>query len=68
MEDPRAIGWEIEKTTKERFAAVAARTPLSNAELLELLMLRMLDTELTDEGIPSWLPEADTEELPIDSP
>ncbi|HAQ9640230.1 TPA: hypothetical protein IYE67_003169, partial [Enterococcus faecium] len=41
---------------------------IGSSELIELLILRMLDNELTDQGIPSWLPQKDrSEEMPINT-
>jgi hypothetical protein len=66
--DPKQLGYLVSGSTKDRFDAVANLADIGSSELIELLILRMLDNELTDQGIPSWLPQKDrSEELPINT-
>lgn len=69
LKHPTMLGYMVERTTKEKFDAVAELADVSSSELIETLMLRMLASDLTDQGIPSWMPEKDRSgELPIDGP
>lgn len=62
------LGYVVEATTKQKFDAVAEHSDVSSSELIETLMLRMIASDLTDQGIPSWLPEKDRSgELPINT-
>ena len=57
-------GWRIRKANKRQVAAVAAAAGISESALVDLMIEKL---PLTDQGIPSWLPEKDrSEELPID--
>ena len=65
--DPVTLGFTVERAKRERFNAIAANSEVSAAVLFETVVDR-LESELTDQGIPSWLPEKDrSEELPIDT-
>ena len=58
-------GWKIERASKLRIESMARNANVSAAVMLELLAEHV---ELTDQGIPVWMPEKDRAgELPIDS-
>ena len=65
--DPVATPWVIERASKDRLAAIARNAGMSAGALLELVIAR-LDDDLTDRGVPSWLPQPkpDEGELPIE--
>lgn len=66
MKDPVSLGWEIDREVKDQFAALARKSGYTNSALLELMMRSV---ELTDDGIPTWVPQKTNEgQLPIDSP
>lgn len=66
MKDPVAIGWKIERTSRDRIAAMAAAAGVSASEFVERMAVQT-ESELTDRGVPAWLPsKKSTEELPID--
>ncbi|PQZ53199.1 hypothetical protein CQ040_16630 [Microbacterium sp. MYb54] len=63
--DPVIPGWRIERQNKERAEAIASRAGVSTSELIEQLLEHV---ELTDQGIPTWMPPRDRDgELPIDT-
>lgn len=63
--DPVIPGWRIERQSKERAEAIASRAGVSTSELIEQLLEHV---ELTDQGIPTWMPPQDRDgELPIDT-
>lgn len=63
---PKALGYEVELESKQRFEAIAARMKVSNSVFFEQVVEHL---ELTDQGIPTWAPPLDRDgELPIDSP
>ena len=65
MKDPVVPGWKIERASKLRIESMARNANVSAAVMLELLAEHV---ELTDQGIPVWIPEKDRAgELPIDS-
>lgn len=66
--DPVRTPWEIERAAKTRFDAIARNSGMSSSAFLERVIAHLED-ELTDRGVPSWLPqpEPDDGELPIDS-
>ncbi|GAA0503516.1 MULTISPECIES: hypothetical protein [Actinomycetes] len=66
--DPVAIGWEIERSRKDRFIQLAHHAGVSSAAFLEIIMDRLED-DLTDRGVPSWWPEPSRQdgELPIEA-
>lgn len=65
--DPVTVGFTVERAKRDRFNAIAENSELSSAVLFEKVVDH-LESELTNQGIPSWLPEKDrSEELPIDT-
>lgn len=63
--DPVQTSWRIERQTKERADAIAARMGISTSEFIDDLIAHL---ELTDQGIPSWMPALSRDgELPIDT-
>ena len=66
--DPVALGWEVERTNKSRFAQIAKHSGMSASQLFDVLVETL---QLDDEGYPVWLPEKPIRdrdgELPIDS-
>ncbi|WIB72618.1 hypothetical protein [Curtobacterium sp. MCBD17_026] len=63
MVDPVTPGWRIERAAKDRVEAWARNAGVSAAVMVELLTEHV---EVTDQGIPVWMPEQDRrEELPI---
>ena len=58
----------VEEEKKDRFAVIAKQSGLSCAGFFEALVDH-LETELTDRGVPSWLPQPEPHdgELPIDA-
>ncbi|MFB9665720.1 hypothetical protein ACFFOW_13610 [Curtobacterium albidum] len=68
MVDPVIPGWKIERASRDLIASMAASAGVSASVFLEL-MAEHTKSELTTQGIPSWMPEKDrTGELPIDGP
>ncbi|PPF64721.1 hypothetical protein C5E16_14270 [Clavibacter michiganensis] len=64
MVDPVVPGWKIERSAKTRIESMARNANVSAAVMLELLAEHV---ELTDQGIPVWMPEKDRAgELPIE--
>ena len=65
--DPIQTPWVIERSAKEQFDAIARNSGMSSAALLEAV-IGHLSSELTNRGVPSWLPqpEPDEGELPLD--
>jgi hypothetical protein len=62
-----AIGWKIERYSRDLIAGMAKSAGVSASEFVEL-MAAHTKSELTDQGIPSWMPEKDRSgELPINS-
>jgi len=65
LHDPVTVGFEVERTTRERFKVMAADSKLSAAALFEAVVDH-LEAELTDERTLPWLPAKDRSgELPI---
>jgi len=63
--DPVLVNWRIERTTRDLINELAKRSRMSASEFVERMAANL---ELTDQGIPSWVPELDRDgELPIDS-
>jgi len=63
--DPVGVHWDVERTAKERFSAIARNANVSEAVLFEHVVLTL---ELTDQGVPTtWAPNSRDGELPIDS-
>lgn len=65
--DPIATGYVIERASKLRLDAIAQRSKMSGSVLLEH-MIDHLEEDLTDSGVPHWLPQPDPKdgELPIE--
>ncbi len=65
---PVRVAWEIERVRKERFDQLARQAGVSASVFLELV-IDHLEGELTDRGVPEWMPqpEPDEGELPIDT-
>lgn len=65
--DPVATPWVIERSSKERLDTMARAAGMSASVFLERVIEHVGD-ELTDRGVPSWLPqpEPDEGELPIE--
>jgi antitoxin component of RelBE/YafQ-DinJ toxin-antitoxin module len=54
----------VERQVKDRADAIAARAGLSTSELISQLINNI---ELTEQGIPTWMPPVTRDgELPID--
>ncbi|MBT1611868.1 hypothetical protein [Curtobacterium poinsettiae] len=65
--DPVTVGFEVERSSRERFKTMAADSQLSAAALFELVVDHLEAEQKA--GRTPWLPEKDrTEELPIDGP
>lgn len=66
--DPVRTPWAIERTAKERFDSIARNAGMSSGALLEHVIAH-LETELSDQGVPSWMPQPERVEgeLPIDA-
>jgi hypothetical protein len=57
-----SIGYEVERSSKQRFDAIAEKAGVSSAVFFE----RVVDhIELSADGLPVWWPEPTNEELPI---
>lgn len=66
MQRPVPLGLLVEGDAKDRFDLIARRSGLTGAVFFEQMMLHL---ELTDQGIPSWVPPLSRDgELPIDVP
>lgn len=60
------MSWRIARSSRDRINKIAKRSGMSTSELVEHLIKNI---DLTDQGIPSWLPELPRDgELPIDVP
>jgi len=65
--DPVALGWEVEREKRDRFKVLAERYEVSAAVFFELVADH-IETELNDQGLPSWLPPKKRDgELPINT-
>lgn len=65
MRDAVMVGLRLERDNRDHLAAVAKRAGISASELMDQLITHM---ELTDQGIPPWLPEKSRDgELDIDA-
>ncbi|WP_231555068.1 hypothetical protein [Microbacterium sp. ZOR0019] len=62
------VAWEIERVRKERFDQLARQAGVSASVFLELV-IDHLEGELTDRGVPEWMPQPEPNEgeLPIDT-
>ena len=66
MKDPTQMTLRVETASKKHFEAIAARSGMSAAVFFEAIVEHL---ELTDQGIPPWVPELPRDgELPIDVP
>lgn len=66
LKKPAPFGIEIEAEKKQRFDSIAKRSGMTGALFLEAMIDNL---ELTDQGIPSWVPPLSRDgELPIDEP
>ncbi|TFC93008.1 MULTISPECIES: hypothetical protein [Cryobacterium] len=64
LDNPVTLGWVVQKDQRERFIEIAKRSEISAAVLFEMVVDHL---ELTDQGIPPWMPEKNRDgELPID--
>lgn len=65
---PVRAAWSIELRRKERFDQIARNSGVTSSVFLELV-IDHLEDELTDRGVPNWMPqpEPDEGELPIDT-
>ena len=65
---PVRVAWEIVRDRKERFELLARRAGVSASVFLELV-IDHLEDELTDRGVPEWMPQPEPNEgeLPIDT-
>jgi len=67
FQDPVLPGWRIERAARDDIAAMAKSAGVSASVFVEL-MAAHTKSQLTIQGIPSWMPEKDRDgELPIDS-
>lgn len=66
MQDPVLTAWRIQRQSKKRVEDIAARAGMSASEFVDEMIAHL---ELTDQGIPTWMPELPRDgELPIDGP
>lgn len=65
---PVRAAWSIELQRKERFDQIARNSGVTSSLFLELV-IDHLETELSDRGVPLWLPQPEPAdgELPIDA-
>ncbi len=62
--NPVVTAWRIETETKDRLDGIAERAGISTSELIDEIAAHL---ELTDQGIPTWLPDLPRDgELPIE--
>lgn len=65
MVQPVQLTYTVESTSKSRFEAIAKRSGMTGAVFFEAVVDHL---ELTDQGIPPWVPPLDRDgELPIDT-
>ena len=65
MVHPVQLAYTVEGASKSRFEAIAKRSGMTGAVFFEAVVEHL---ELTDQGIPSWVPPLDRDgELPIDT-
>lgn len=66
---PARVSLVVEEASKERFIQIAEHSGISQAAFFEALVAH-LDDELTDRGVPTWLPQPTPSdgELPIEVP
>lgn len=59
------MGWKVERDTRDLITSMARHSGVSATVFVEL-MAEYTRSQLTDQGIPPWLPEKDRSgELPI---
>lgn len=65
---PIRAAWSIETHRKQRFDQIARKSGYTSSLFLELV-IDHLEDELTDRGVPNWLPQPEPAdgELPIDT-
>ncbi len=65
--DPVQISLSVERETKHTLDALAANAGLTKSRFFELLMEHIARDQLSDRGVPRWMPqpEPDENELPI---
>ena len=65
---PVRAAWSIELHRKERFDQIARNSGVTSSVFLELV-IDHLETELSDRGVPNWMPQPEPieGELPIDT-
>jgi len=62
--DPVISNWRIERENRDRVKILAKKADMSASEFVDLMIENL---ELTDQGIPRWVPELPRDgELPID--
>ena len=67
MKRPVTPGWKIEEESRDSISSMAKAAGVSASAFVEL-MAAHTRSELTTQGIPSWMPAKDRDgELPIDS-
>lgn len=67
LKDPVAIGWKIERESRDLIASMARASGVSASEFVER-MAAHTESELTDDGAPTWLRRTTPDgELPIDA-
>lgn len=65
MVQPVQLAYTVEGASKSRFEAIAKRSGMTGAVFFEAVVDHL---ELTDQGIPPWVPPLDRDgELPIDT-
>lgn len=65
MVQPVQLTYTVELASKARLEAIAARSGMTAAMFFEAIVDHL---ELTDQGIPPWVPPLDRDgELPIDT-
>jgi len=65
MQAPTALTYKVEKASKDTFEKIATKAGMTGALFFEAAVEHL---ELTDQGIPSWVPPLDRDgELPIDT-
>ena len=55
MVRPISLGWTVEQDARDRIDSIAQRANVSSAVFFER-MVAHVETELTDQGVPSWWP------------
>lgn len=65
MKSPTPLTYKVEEASKILFETIAKRAGMTGALFFEAAVLHL---ELTDQGIPPWVPPLDRDgELPIDT-